>query len=69
MAGLRFATELSRIPADGESEAAAQFIDRVVALAAETQAIETEERQMNERLFDLYDLTADERLLVESGRN
>ncbi|NDV88884.1 hypothetical protein GTW51_19545, partial [Aurantimonas aggregata] len=45
--------------------AARQFIDRIGALSAQTTAIAAAERAMNEALFELYDLSADERLLVE----
>lgn len=40
----------------------------MAALSGECAAIATEERDMNERLYELYNLSADERLLVESGR-
>ncbi len=63
-----FAAELCRIPADTGSQAAAQFLERVSALATECRAIDTEERAMNERLYELYNLSPDERLLVESAR-
>jgi hypothetical protein len=65
----RLAAELRRSPSPANSPAATQFIERVEMLAAAAQAIEAGEREMNERLFELYDLTPDERLLVESGRN
>lgn len=64
----RLARELRRPPADADSPAATQFIDRVDRLLAETEMIENLEREMNERLFALYRLTADERLLVETAR-
>jgi hypothetical protein len=63
-----FANELARIPDDPGSQAAKQFLDRVAALSRECAAIVTEERAMNERLYELYNISADERLLVESGR-
>jgi hypothetical protein len=65
----RLAAELRRPPSPVNSPAASQFIERVNGLAVATQAIEVGERDMNERLFELYDLTPEERLLVESGRN
>ncbi len=65
----RLAAELRRPPAAVASQAATQFIERVNRLAQETLAISAGERDMNERLFALYDLSAEERLLVESGMN
>ena len=68
----RFAADLRRPPVAADSAAAKQFIDRVADLAAEVTAIEAAERAMNERLYQLYALTEDERLLVENaagGRN
>lgn len=59
------ARALRRPPADTDIPAATQFIERVNTLAAETSAIETAEATMNARLFDLYDLTLEERILVE----
>ncbi len=67
-AAQQLAAELRRPPAPVTSAAASQFIDRVERLAAATQAIEAGEREMNERLFELYELTPDERLLVENGK-
>lgn len=64
----RLAAELRRPPADAESAATRQFIDRVGALVDETAAIEAAERGMNERLYDLYGLSGEERLLVENDR-
>jgi hypothetical protein len=46
--------------------AAAQFIERVAALAEEVSAIEADERALNETLYDLYGLSPDERNLVEN---
>ncbi len=62
------AGQLRRPPAGEDSAAARQFIERVDALAGETSAIEAGEKEMNEALFRLYDLTPDERELVENGR-
>lgn len=62
----KFAKELMRPPADSDSPAARQFIDRVAAFAEESAAIEAAEREMNERLYDLYSLSSDERLLVDN---
>lgn len=64
----KFAAALRRVPVDAETPAAAQFIDRVADLAAETAAIEQGEAEMNALLFDLYDLTPGERILVENDR-
>lgn len=63
----RLAKELRRPPAETDSPAATQFIERVERLRTETEAIENCERELNERLFALYNLSAEERLLVESG--
>jgi hypothetical protein len=38
----------------------------VEALAQAVAAIETDERALNERLYDLYELSPDERNLVEN---
>jgi hypothetical protein len=67
----RFASDLRRPPAPSDAPAAAQFIERVAALAAEVAAIEADERTLNETLYDLYGLSPDERNLVENepGRN
>jgi len=64
----RFAAELRRPPADSNSPAADQFIERVEALASLTQAIEVGEREMNELLYRLYGLSPEERFLVENDR-
>ena len=63
-----FARALRRPPADVDTSAALQFIARVEALSAETAAIEAAEHAMDARLFDLYGLTAAERILVEKAR-
>lgn len=62
----RFAAELRRPPAASVAPAAAQFIERVAALAAEVAAIEAQERAMNEMLYELYRLSPAERNLVEN---
>ena len=64
----RFAADLRRPPAPTDVPAAAQFLDRVAAFAAEVAAIEADERAMNEALYELYRLTPEERNLVENGR-
>ena len=60
-----FAKALRRPPTGTDSPAATQFIERVNTLAAETATIEIAETAMNDRLFDLYELTLEERILVE----
>ncbi len=62
----QFAADLRRPPAPVATPAAAQFIERVAALAIEVDALAAEERALNERLYDLYRLTPDERNLVEN---
>jgi anti-sigma factor RsiW len=57
---------LRQPPAPTGAPAAAQFIERVAALAEEVAAIEADERALNETLYDLYDLSPDERNLVEN---
>ena len=63
---VRFAADLRRPPAPSDTAAAAQFIERVAALAEEVAAIEADERALNETLYDLYGLSPDERNLVEN---
>lgn len=65
----RFAGDLRRPPGPTDLPAAAQFLERVAALAQETAAIEADERAMNELLYDLYDLSPEERNLVENARS
>jgi hypothetical protein len=62
----KFAGDLRRPPADPILPGAQQFAERVAALTAEIAAIEAEEQAMNERLFAVYGLTMQERLLVEN---
>jgi hypothetical protein len=62
----RFASDLRQPPAVTEAPAAAQFVERVAALAEEVAAIEADERALNETLYGLYNLSADERNLVEN---
>jgi hypothetical protein len=62
----RFASDLRRPPAPSDAPAAAQFIERVAALAEEVAAIEADESALNEILYDLYGLSPDERNLVEN---
>ena len=63
---VRFAAGLRQPPAPSEAPAAAQFIERVAALAEEVAAIEADERALNETLYELYGLSPDERNLVEN---
>ena len=58
----------SRPPAEFATPAATQFIARVKALAEVAQTIASLERVMNARLYDLYDLSEEERLLVDNHR-
>ena len=60
----RLSAELRRPPREPGTAAADQFIARVAALAAQTTDLAAQEHAMNERLFDLYDLTITERELV-----
>lgn len=62
----RFAADLRRPPAPSDAPVAAQFIERVAALAEEVAAIEADERALNETLYGLYGLSPDERNLVEN---
>jgi SAM-dependent methyltransferase len=62
----RFASDLRRPPAPSDAPAAAQFIERVAALAEEVAAIEADERALNEMLYSLYRLSPAERNLVEN---
>jgi hypothetical protein len=64
----RFAADLRRPPAPSDAPAAAQFVERVGALAEEAAAIEADERALNEVLYDLYRLSPEERNLVENER-
>lgn len=64
----RFAADLRRPPAPTDVPAAAQFLDRVAALADEVTAIESDERAMNETLYELYGLSPEELNSVENER-
>jgi len=64
----RLAAQLRRPPAETDSPASDQFIERVEALAALTAEIEAGEREMNELLYRLYRLSPEERFLVENDR-
>lgn len=64
----RFAADLRRPPAPTDAPAAAQFVERVAALAQEVAEIEAGERALNETLYRLYRLSPEERNLVENER-
>jgi hypothetical protein len=64
----QFAADLRRPPTGTDTPAAAQFIAKVADLAADVAAIAIDERAMNDTLYRLYDLSEDERLLVENQR-
>jgi hypothetical protein len=63
-----FATKLRQPPTEADTPPARQFVERVQALAEETAAIETAEAEINALLYRLYDLSEDERELVENER-
>jgi hypothetical protein len=63
-----FAAKLRLPPTEADTPPARQFVERVQALADETAAIETAEAEMNALLYRLYDLSEDERELVENER-
>lgn len=62
----RFVADLRRPPSPVVTPTASQFIARVAALALEVEAIAADERALNEILYDLYQLSPDERNLVEN---
>jgi hypothetical protein len=64
----KLANDLRRPPAASDTPAATQFLERVAALLADVANIETEERALNELLFELYELSPAERNLVENER-
>lgn len=64
----KLVSELRRPPVEFATPAATQFIARASDLAEVTAEIAAAERVMNERLYELYDLTEEERLLVENDR-
>jgi hypothetical protein len=64
----RLAADLRRPPAAVGTPAADQFITKVAALSSDIMAISDAEAAMNALLYALYDLTEDERLLVENDR-
>jgi hypothetical protein len=60
-----FARDLARIPSGPETPAARQFVQRVDALIDATTKIRAMETAMNGMLYDLYNLSAEERTLIE----
>jgi hypothetical protein len=60
-----FARDLGRIPAAPDSPAARQFVEKVTALANLTLSLRRMEREMNDALYVLYNLTDHERELIE----
>lgn len=64
----KLVAELRRPPVEFATPAATQFIARASDLAEVTAEIAAAERAMNERLYELYGLTEEERLLVENDR-
>jgi hypothetical protein len=64
----KFAADLRRPPSPSNATAATQFIERVAALAQEVAAIDAEERDLNETLYDLYGLSPEERNLVDNAQ-
>jgi len=62
---VRFAEALRRPPSEPGTPAADQFVDRVEALRATTRQIVNDEAAMNALLFELYELTPEERRIVE----
>ena len=62
----QFAADLRRPPSPAVTPAASQFIERVAALAAEVEAIAADERAFDEIFYELYELSPDERNLVEN---
>jgi type I restriction-modification system DNA methylase subunit len=60
-----FARDLARIPSGADTPAAKQFMQRVAALIEQTEQIRDMETEMNEKLYELYKLSADERTLIE----
>lgn len=60
-----FAASLRRPPVGADLPAARQFMEKAAALAVETDAIRTLEGEMNEVLYGLYNLSPNERALIE----
>ncbi len=61
----RLAEALRQPPSEPQAPAARQFVDRVDALLNQVADIAAQESAINEKLFTLYGLTEEERLLVE----
>ncbi len=60
------ASLLCRVPLGHELPAARQFIEKVAALAEQTHSIRAKEKELNAKLYELYDLSPDERQLIET---
>jgi hypothetical protein len=60
-----FAKHLSQIPTSPELPAARQFVERVENLIKETKFIAKFESEMNEALYKLYNLSPEEKVLIE----
>jgi hypothetical protein len=60
-----FAANLCSLPIASDMQAAIQFMKKIAELHAETETIRANERNMNERLYELYKLSAEERILIE----
>ncbi|MGI8840407.1 MAG: hypothetical protein ACR2F8_06465 [Caulobacteraceae bacterium] len=63
----RLAVELRCPPMGPETPAAGQFVAKVEALAGVDLAIAAAEQAMNDRLFGLYAITEEERLLINNA--
>jgi hypothetical protein len=59
------AQALGSYPTPNESDASRQFMQRVDALLQLNTDLQSLEREMNLALFDLYELSTDERQLIE----
>ncbi len=60
-----FAKHLAQTPLSPELPAARQFVERVESLLIETKLIAKLENEMNQALYKLYNLSPDERSLIE----
>jgi hypothetical protein len=60
-----FAANLCSLPIASDKQAAIQFVQKIAELQTETETIRANEREMNERLYELYKLSAEERILIE----
>lgn len=64
----RLANNLRRPPSDAASPAARQFMAKVAELASLGDELAADEAAMNALLYELYDLSDDERTLVENDQ-